>query len=115
MGASVVACCDAPPVLEPAEHVFDPVALPLKHGVIRDRDVPVRSRRNAGCDAASKQGIPEPVSIVATVSQHGLCGRQSLHHERQALVIAHLALAQQKQPAYQNLLERDSDSHSRAD
>jgi hypothetical protein len=28
---------------------------------------------------------------------------------------SHLALAQQKQPAHQNLLERDSESHSLAD
>ena len=61
MGASVVACGDAPPVFELAEHVLDPVTLLVEHRIVRDRDFPVCFRRDAGCDAACKQGIPEPV------------------------------------------------------
>ena len=34
MGASVVACVDAAPVLEFAEHVLDPVALAVEHCVV---------------------------------------------------------------------------------
>ena len=41
MGASVVAGSDAPPVLELAEHVFDPVALSVEHRVMRYRGFPV--------------------------------------------------------------------------
>jgi len=32
VGASVVAGVDAPPVLEPAEHILDLVALAIEHG-----------------------------------------------------------------------------------
>ena len=40
-GASTVAGMDASPVLEPAEHILDPVALAIQHGVVRDRVLPV--------------------------------------------------------------------------
>ena len=39
MGASIVASGDAPPVLEAAEHVLDPMALAVEHLVMRDRDL----------------------------------------------------------------------------
>jgi hypothetical protein len=38
VGATVVSCVDAPPVLDPAEHVFDAVALLIEDGVVRDRN-----------------------------------------------------------------------------
>ena len=41
VGASVVAGVDAAPVLEPAEHVLDFVALAIEGGVVGDRDFPV--------------------------------------------------------------------------
>ena len=39
MGTSVVACCDTPPVLETAEHVFDLVALAAQFLVVGDFDL----------------------------------------------------------------------------
>jgi hypothetical protein len=36
VGASVVACVDAAPVFEPAEHVLDPVALTVEGAVVVD-------------------------------------------------------------------------------
>jgi hypothetical protein len=36
MGATVVSGMDASPVLEPAEHVFDFVTLPIEDGVVGD-------------------------------------------------------------------------------
>ena len=37
MGAAVVSGVDAAPVLEPAEHVLDPVALAVECAVVGDR------------------------------------------------------------------------------
>lgn len=37
MGASVVAGVDAPPVLEPAEHILDLVPLTIEHPIMFDR------------------------------------------------------------------------------
>ena len=37
MGASVVAGVDPPPVLKPAEHDLDLVALAVERGIVRDR------------------------------------------------------------------------------
>jgi hypothetical protein len=41
MSASVVAGVDTPPVLEPAEHVFDLVALPIERAIVFDLDLTV--------------------------------------------------------------------------
>lgn len=41
MGASVIAHCDAPPVLEPAEHDLDLGSLPVELGVVDDGDCSV--------------------------------------------------------------------------
>ena len=42
VGASVVTCMDAAPVLEFAEHVLDLVTLAVEGGVVRNRDFAVR-------------------------------------------------------------------------
>ena len=39
VGASVVSSVDAPPVLEPAEHILDLVALTVEGAVVRDQDL----------------------------------------------------------------------------
>lgn len=41
MGAAVVACMDAPPVLELAEHVLNLVPLSVEHTVMRYLGFPV--------------------------------------------------------------------------
>lgn len=87
MGASVVAGGDAPPVFELAEHVLDLVALPVQVLVVWDRSLAVGSRWDAGRDAACGQRMPEPVSVISSVREHGLCGRQGLHHQGQAPLI----------------------------
>jgi hypothetical protein len=38
--AAVVACGDAAPILEPAEHGLDAVALAIQRGVVRDGHLP---------------------------------------------------------------------------
>lgn len=42
MGATIVACVDAPPVLDPAEHVLDLVPLSIERRIVWDWHFPVR-------------------------------------------------------------------------
>ncbi len=95
MGATVVAGVDAPPVLEFAEHVFDPVALAVEGGVVRDRHLAVGLRRDAGSDATLGQGMAEPVGIVAPIGEQCLGLGERIDHQRGALVVAHLPFAEQ--------------------
>ena len=48
MGATVVSGVDAPPVFGAPEHVFDRVALFIEDGVMRDGDLPIGFRGDAG-------------------------------------------------------------------
>ena len=48
MRASVIAGVDAPPVLAPTEHDLDLVTLPIERGVVRNGDLAVSLRRDAG-------------------------------------------------------------------
>ena len=54
MGAAVVSGVDAPPILEPSEHVLDLVALLVEDGVMGDRDLPIGFR---GMQAARHNGF----------------------------------------------------------
>src|ERR1700742_3150749 len=69
MGAAVVSGVDAPPILEPCEHVLDLVALLVEDGVMGDRDLPIGFRGDAGGEAALCQGGAEPIGVVALVGQ----------------------------------------------
>lgn len=84
MGASVVAGVDAPPVLEPAEHVLDLVAPAVERGVVRDRNLAVHFGK----------GSAEPVGVVeiifAALSEHlwslpALARRQNTRAGRRTL------------------------------
>ncbi len=41
VGATIVAGVDAPPILEPAKHDLDLVALAIERGIVRDRHLSV--------------------------------------------------------------------------
>ena len=69
MGASVVAGVDAPPVLEPSEHVLDLVALAIERAVVVDRLLAVGFGGDAGRDAAFGKGLAEPVGVIAFVAE----------------------------------------------
>ena len=69
MGASVVAGVNAPPVLEPAEHVLDLVPLTIEFAVMFDRLLAVGLRRDAGHDAAFGEGPAKPVGVIALVAE----------------------------------------------
>ena len=73
MSASVVAHGNAPPVLEPAEHVLDFVALFIEDTVIFVLYFAVFSWRDAGCHTFLDQGISEPVSIIAAIRKQFFC------------------------------------------
>ena len=63
MCASVVAGCDAAPVLDPAEDILDFVAL-----AVRSLSLSIwtlRLERGGMCDAEFGQSSPEPVAVVA--------------------------------------------------
>lgn len=53
VSASVVACRDAPPVLEAPEHVPDPTALAIRHRAVGQRLLADPASGNAGFDAPS--------------------------------------------------------------
>jgi hypothetical protein len=74
VGASVVAGSDAPPVLEFAEHVLDPVPLSVERPVVWYLDFPVGFRGDAGLDLPVGEGIAKPVGVVAFVGQQHLGG-----------------------------------------
>jgi hypothetical protein len=76
VGAAVVACGDAAPVLEPAEHALDAVALLVDVGVVGDRRLSVRPARDAGRDLEIDQGLAEPVTGVAFVGDQDLGVRE---------------------------------------
>jgi hypothetical protein len=63
---------------------------------MRDRDLAVCPRRNTGNDFAFRQGISEPVGIIALVGEQRLGFRQGLKHPGGTFVIAHLTFAQQQ-------------------
>ena len=77
----VVACCDAPPVLELGEQVFDFVARPIERLVIGERNLSAFCRWNAGLGSAFFQCRAEPVAVIAAVGNQGfrlLVGRRAL-------------------------------------
>lgn len=51
MGAAIIAGCDAAPVFQLAEHVFDLVALAVERSVVGVLDLAVLAGRDARLDA----------------------------------------------------------------
>ena len=94
MGASIIACGDAPPVLELGEHVLDFVALLRERLVIGQRDFPAFGRGNARLAASFCDSLPEPIAIITTVGKEYFGWLQDLKDQPRTLVIAHLPLAE---------------------
>src|SRR5664279_2910532 len=95
MGASVVTRVDAPPVLEPAEHVLDLVALAIEPAVVFDRYFSIGLGGDAGGDFALCESLAEPAGVVALVGEEFPRPGQDRQHQCHALVVAHLPLAEQ--------------------
>ena len=71
MGAAVVTRGDPAPVLEPTEHVLDPVPLPVEGLVVFDLDFAIPFCRYAGRYVFGTQRCPEPGSVIAAVCDQG--------------------------------------------
>ena len=95
MGASVVARCDASPVSELGEQVFDFVARPIERLVIGERNLSAFGRWNAGLGSPLLQRVAKPVAVVAPVGDQGFRLWQDAEHESRVLVVAHLAFGKQ--------------------
>ena len=78
MCASIVTGVDAPPILEPTEHVFDLVPLAIQNAVMFDRLCAVGLRWDAGRDTPDRERLAEPVGVVALVAEQLLRGRQRI-------------------------------------
>ena len=76
MGASVVAGVNAPPVLEPSEHVLDLVPLAIEFVVMVDGLLAIGFGGDARRDAAFGEGPAKPVGVIAFVAQKLVCFRQ---------------------------------------
>ena len=71
--AAVVASGDAAPVLQAAEHDRNAAAAPVATLVVSDRLVTRSATWDAGLNALGFPHIPEPVGIIATVTEQPLC------------------------------------------
>ena len=83
------------PVLEPAEHALDAIALFVKLGVILDWLLAVLAAGDARFDIAFGQRLAEPVGVIATVSEEGVGVRQRGQHPLSTAIVADLAFGQQ--------------------
>jgi hypothetical protein len=81
--------------LDPAEDVFDLVALAVEVRVVVVLDLAVLAGRDARGDAAFGQCGAEPVAVVALVGEQFLGAGKRRKQQKSALVVAHLAFGQQ--------------------
>ena len=71
-GASIVACCDAPLILDFGEHVLDLMTLFVERLVIADDLLSVYSAWDTRRDASRGLLITEPVTVIASVGDECL-------------------------------------------
>src|SRR3712207_6702412 len=90
MSAAVIAGRHPVPVLKLGEPVFDLVPVPRQHLVIGNRHHAAPGWRNAWRDALLSKSLPEPVAVVAPVSNQGCARWQRSQDEPGALMVAHL-------------------------
>lgn len=96
MCASVMAGGDAAPVFDPAEEIFDLVALSVELLVVEILDLPVLARRDTGGDALVVACGTEPVAVVAFVAEQNLGARQDWKQQGSVFLVAHLAFGEQQ-------------------
>jgi hypothetical protein len=69
---------DSPPVLEPAERIFDLVPLAMENTIMFDRLCAVGLGWDAGRDAPGRECLAEPVGVIALVAEQLLGGGSAL-------------------------------------
>ena len=74
MGAAIITHCDAAPVFEPPEGVFDFVALFVERLVVVMLDLAVPFRLDPPLD----QGFAEPVGVIAAIAGQRAGQRKAL-------------------------------------
>lgn len=67
-----MAGCDAPPVLQVGEAVFDPVAPFVEFRIVLDRYLATASRRNTPRNPHIGNGFTEPIRVIASTCQQVL-------------------------------------------
>lgn len=97
MGASIISSCNAPPVLDPAEHVFDMVPLLIERFVIVCRLLSLFARRDAGGSPFFLQSVAEPVGIVTTIGKQFSGFRQAVKQVPGTLIVAGIACREKEQ------------------
>ncbi len=97
MGASVVSGRDAPPILDPAEHVLDTVPLPIEDFVVVGRVASLLAWWNAGRNAFVFQSVAEPVGVVTTICQQFSGFGQAIEQVPGTLIVAGLAGGEEEQ------------------
>jgi hypothetical protein len=96
VGASVVSGGDASPVLDATEDILDFVALPVEQLVIVVLDLAVRLWRDTRRDALGDQSIPEPVAVIAFITQQHLGAWQAGKQQNSTGMIAHLTFGKEQ-------------------
>ena len=81
MGASVVACCDASPVLELGEEVLDLVPLAIECLVVGKGFLPALRGRDARLDAPIGKSLAEPCAVIAPVGDQASGRWQGIEDE----------------------------------
>lgn len=90
LGATIVSSCDAPPVLQAAEHDLDAVAALVAPLVVFDRLLAVLPAGNAYPYPLVFQRFSEPFGIIPSVRKHPASLWQAAQQGRCSGVVAHL-------------------------
>ena len=104
MSATVVARCDASPVFQAPEHVFDKVALAILPWVVSKGDLAVPLWRDTRFDAAFDQGAAKPVAVISPVPGEDFGSWQGGQKDPCPFVIAHLAFGQKQDQGFAVLI-----------
>ena len=96
VGATVVSGRDPSPVLEPAEHALDAIALFVSLLIVFDWFISAGPAGNAGFDAETCQGFTEPIAVIALVGDEHVGVRQARQHGRGTAIVADLAFGKQQ-------------------
>ena len=76
MSTAVVPGRDAPPILEPAEHAFDEIAVLVPFLVVFDRVLAPFPSGDAGFDVPAFKRGAEPVGVIAAIRDQEVGIRQ---------------------------------------
>ena len=95
MCAAVISCCHAPPVFEPAKHVFDLMALFIQGFGVSGGGIPPLSGWNAGHDPFGFKRGSELIAIITFITKQVRSAlRQGGVDQFCPNMIVHIAFAQ---------------------